>query len=381
MDSVRSPHVVLFGILDWGMGHATRSAPWIAQALAEGHRVHVASGGTALAWLRHHFAGQGVTFHEKPGAVISYARRGTLLRIAAQMPGFLRSVREEGRWTAQLVRSQGITHILSDNCYGVRAPGVRSVLVTHQLHLPVPALLRPWARRVVRGWCGGFEEVWVPDVGEGWGWSGRLSRPALHPVTRYVGVISRLAASAPADLGQPGIDLGQPGIDLGTAPRDAAGPFDTVALISGPEPHRTLMEEGLREGLQRRGKPALLIVGKPQGGSREDGCVTTWYNPPTPALKDALLQARCRICRAGYSTVLDLAALGLRAHLVPTPGQPEQTYLARFLAREYGWTELDQKGLRRGIWPETTGPLSVKIDPVDHAPNATARSTFNNWLQ
>ena len=369
MNGDRSAPVVLFAVLDWGMGHATRSAPWIEAALSAGLRVHVASGGTALAWLRSHFVGQGVTFHEKPGAVISYARRGTLLRIAAQMPGFLRSVREEGRWTAQLVRSEGITHILSDNCYGVRAPGVRSVLVTHQLHLPVPALLRPWARRVVRGWCAGFEEVWVPDVEAEWGWSGRLSRPALHPVTRYVGVISRLAASAPASS------------HLDLDPDWAGGAFGTVAMISGPEPHRTLMEEGLREGLQRRGAPALLIVGRPEGGSRIDGCVTTWYNPPTPALKAALLQARCRICRAGYSTVLDLAALGLRAHLVPTPGQPEQTYLARFLARAYGWTELDQKGLHWGVWPEASGPISADIDPIDLYPNATAHSTFLNWLQ
>ena len=369
MNGPPSPqHTILFGILDWGMGHATRSAPWVEQALRGGHRVHVASGGTALAWLRQHFAGRGVTFHEKPGAVITYARRGTLARIAWQMPGFLRSVRAEGRWAAQLVREQGVTHILSDNCYGVRAAGIPSVLVTHQLHLPVPAPLRPWARGMVRGWCAGFGEVWVPDIGGPTGWSGRLSRPALHPVPRYVGVISRRAARAPPP----------PGAASGAS---AAPNFGTVGLISGPEPHRTLMETALRQGLQRRGEPALLIVGNPEGGRRSDGCVTTWYNPPTHELRAALTQAHTRICRAGYSTVMDLAALGLHAILVPTPGQPEQTYLARFLAQEYGWTVVEQRHLRKGDWPAATGRFPTDPDTPGGLYHDLAFDTFERWLQ
>lgn len=48
----------------------------------------------------------------------------------------------------------------------------------------------------------------------------------------------------------------------------------------------------------------------------------------------AVLQgARKIICRSGYSTVMDLAALHLldKAEWIPTPGQPEQEYLAEYL--------------------------------------------------
>ncbi|MBK8485455.1 MAG: hypothetical protein IPL31_14215 [Saprospiraceae bacterium] len=37
------------------------------------------------------------------------------------------------------------------------------------------------------------------------------------------------------------------------------------------------------------------------------------------------------ICRSGYSTLLDLAIIQKPALLIPTPGQPEQEYLAEQL--------------------------------------------------
>ena len=37
------------------------------------------------------------------------------------------------------------------------------------------------------------------------------------------------------------------------------------------------------------------------------------------------------ICRSGYTSVMDLAALHKRAILIPTPGQTEQEYLAKYL--------------------------------------------------
>jgi predicted glycosyltransferase len=46
-----------------------------------------------------------------------------------------------------------------------------------------------------------------------------------------------------------------------------------------------------------------------------------------PLIKDASLV----IARSGYSTVMDLAALQKRSILIPTPGQTEQEYLARYL--------------------------------------------------
>jgi len=37
------------------------------------------------------------------------------------------------------------------------------------------------------------------------------------------------------------------------------------------------------------------------------------------------------VSRSGYSTIMDLKALKKKAFLIPTPGQGEQLYLAKYL--------------------------------------------------
>ncbi len=348
---------VLFAALDWGLGHATRSASLIRAAVDDGHRVHVASSGPALAWLRAHFAEDGVTFHEKPGRAIRYARVGTGVRIALQMPGFLRSIGEERRWTEGCVRRHGVDRVFSDNCYGVAAEGVPSVLMTHQVHLPVPGVLRARARAFVRGQAARFREVWVPDGegerGEG-RLSGRLGGPALHPRTRFIGGLSHLPA------------------DGGTRSEWAIG-----GVVSGPEPLRSALEAAYRErfaGALRAGERALIVAGRPGGGVREDGAVTTWYSPDSAALAGALQGAGRVVCRSGYSTLLDLAQIRVRAHLIPTPGQPEQELLAAHFARAFGWSTSSQRAFAAGAPFPTTG------QPLHLPANTEALAALRAWL-
>ena len=67
---------LLVTVLDWGMGHATRTWPLIEHALGAGWRVHVAAKGTDLAWLQSRAEEMDqphLTFHTKPGPDIKYA--------------------------------------------------------------------------------------------------------------------------------------------------------------------------------------------------------------------------------------------------------------------------------------------------------------------
>lgn len=48
------------------------------------------------------------------------------------------------------------------------------------------------------------------------------------------------------------------------------------------------------------------------------------------AQAEMLNRAHTVITRSGYTTLMELAELGKRALFVPTPGQSEQEYLARF---------------------------------------------------
>lgn len=350
---------VLFAVLDWGMGHATRTAPLVEAAIAAGHRVHVASRGVGLAWLRERFAGTGVAFHEKPGRHISYAERFNFLHIAGQMPGFLRSIQEELDWTAAFVAEHGVDRVFSDNCYGVAAADVPSILMTHQLHLPVPAGLRPFARRVVRGWCERFGEVWVPDLEGAEALSGRLGHPALLPGrTRYVGVLSHLA---------------------GVTGRAAGADWTAVGMISGPEPHRTLMEEGLRGWLGGMPGQHVIFAGRPGGGERRDGNVLTRYSAPAEEIVGAWAAAKFFVCRAGYSTVLDLACQGKPAVLIPTPGQTEQLQVAQHLAHHNSYRICTQRQLLSGRMPAAGELLQLpQRQPI--AGNLRATEELRRWL-
>ena len=53
------------------------------------------------------------------------------------------------------------------------------------------------------------------------------------------------------------------------------------------------------------------------------------------------------IARAGYSSIMELASMGRGAVLIPTPGQPEQEYLGKYLDGRYGFVTLSQSRLKR----------------------------------
>ncbi|HEY6915396.1 MAG TPA: hypothetical protein VI413_12030, partial [Paludibacter sp.] len=107
--------------------------------------------------------------------------------------------------------------------------------------------------------------------------------------------------------------------------------FDVVAVVSGLEPQRTIFEDYLILEYKNRSKKTLIVRGQPQSSSyqRHIGNVTLVPHLPDAALAEILLGARKIICRSGYSSIMDLDALGClqKAEWVPTPGQTEQEYL------------------------------------------------------
>jgi len=337
--------VVLFALLDWGMGHATRTAPLIQFAVDQGWAVHVATKGTALAFLRTQFSPEAISFHTKPGPDITYAKRGTWMKIAAQVPEFLNSIRKETSWTAEFVARHGITHIVSDNCYGVHHPDIPCVLMSHQLQLPVPNAVAALANTFVNKHAAQFRSVWIPDD-ESVGLSGALTSHHQLPHAEYVGILSRLS------------------------PHAAQGNWRTVGMVSGPEPHRKLMELALLRWMKGIPGPCLLIAGRPGDEVEVNDHVTVWPDPSAEDLAGALCGAETIVCRSGYSSLLDLAALGQRAILVPTPGQPEQLLLARHWAQTFGMATCTQHELESGLVPVVSG------SPAQLEPNTKAQQAL-----
>ncbi len=298
---------ILVTPLDWGLGHATRCVPLIRELQAQGARPYLATSGRAFHLLEKEFPGLPLLPLATYG--VHYPGEQLLLRLVLQLPRILAAIRQEHVQVQQLIRHYKLAGVISDNRLGAFCKRVRSVYLTHQLHLMTP--IRPLAALAdgVHHWfIRRYDECWVPDTPLAPGLAGALSHPPLLR-TRYIGPLSRLSAS----------------------PSESR--YDLLVLLSGPEPQRTRLEKRLLIQLREIDKRVLLV----QGITEKD---KHWQAAPHiqcasylkgEELEQALASSRLVICRSGYSTIMDLARLGHRALFIPTPGQTEQLYLARLL--------------------------------------------------
>ena len=119
--------------------------------------------------------------------------------------------------------------------------------------------------------------------------------------------------------------------------------YKIIALASGPEPQRTLLETRLAESLESSAIPALLLQGK-AGTPYEEHCgnLTILNHLTTAELAQLMSNADWVISRSGYSTIMDLASLGQKAILIPTPGQTEQEYLADYHREQQHYFSMKQ---------------------------------------
>lgn len=301
---------IFFPVLNWGLGHASRSLPLIRKYLNHGHDVIAASDGEALSMLRKELPDLKVL--ELPGYGIHYSSKYMPFNMLRYGPGMLKAMKTENDLTAAVVKREGIDCIISDNRYGCYHKRIPSALITHQLQVFTgQKLLDIYIRRQIRGWCRKFSEIWIPDQAPPGNITGELSDVDTSPVPKYyLGVISELTCKA------------------------TAGMYDAVAVISGPEPQRTLFEELVIKQLSALKGRFAVVSGKPHTNEqvREEKNLTIIPYLTRSQLSGLLEETEVVISRSGYTTLMDLAKTGHKAILCPTPGQYEQIYLADRLA-------------------------------------------------
>jgi len=147
------PKRILFAVLDWGLGHATRSAA-VAECLVERDvDVVFCSSGRALDYLKQRFPEQEAVKLALPE--IRYGRRSATPAIFRRALQQSRQNRKEHHRTGALVREFKPDAVVSDNLYGSWSPGIPSALITHQLSLPAP-IFRKAVNREMASWLANF---------------------------------------------------------------------------------------------------------------------------------------------------------------------------------------------------------------------------------
>lgn len=316
---------VLVCPLNWGIGHAARCVPVIRELRKKGSNVIIGADELPLEFLKQEFPD--LPFCRFPGFSPSYPAKGNMLfKLLTQIPAFITGIIREHQFIKKLVKDHAVDLIISDNRYGAWHKKVKSILIIHQIMIKTPRWLsfsEPFFYLVNRKLINRFDECWIPDLPGEDNLSGDLSHKFPSPRNAdYIGLLSRFEPSSITSITKPSI----------------------LALISGPEPQRSIFEEILLKQLSRSNMPAIILSGKP-GSSDEtyiQGNLTLIPHLPTRELQDLLYSASAVICRPGYSTIMDLAATGVKALLIPTPGQTEQEYLAAYHEQRGQFTFMKQ---------------------------------------
>jgi len=313
---------VLVCPLNWGLGHATRCIPLIENLIAEQHEVVIAADGHPLQLLKEVFPD--VRFIESASYNIRYNKGNSQVSaMFRSLPKIFAGIIKEHRWLKQLNKQEHFDRIISDNRFGLWHKNVHSIYITHQLMIKMPPILKVMEPVVWLGhrfFINRYDECYIPDFSEkDNNLSGDLSH--LYPIpknAKFIGVLSRFSGYSNAIK--------------------SVDKYDTVVLISGPEPQRTLFEEQMVNTFRSSDEKILIIQGLP-GNNRTDNTIGNIKIIPhlsTELMAMQFKQAKRIICRSGYSTIMDLATLDClhKAILIPTPGQTEQEYLAHYLHKK-----------------------------------------------
>lgn len=285
-------------------------------------------------------------FLHLPSYEITYQHSGSFsLTMLMQLPNLAQSIQHDQKLIRKVAKQLGISGIVSDNRYGVYHPDLPSVILTHQLAIQGMGMQRlgvPFLRYFIRKYLKSFTHCWIPDYEQAPGLAGKLSHLDSYPIQhQYVGPLSRFS------------HMKYPEHDP---------EFDIMAILSGPEPQRSLLEqEILRKSTDFNGN-ILLLRGLPGTDNKlaAPKNVRVFNHLADAQMLEMFAMSRTIICRSGYSSVMDLEVLGRHAFLVPTPGQPEQVYLAKLHANSGGFTSISQGALNLDYIRNYVPPLKPK---------------------
>lgn len=304
---------ILICPLDWGLGHATRCIPIIRLLEQKGADVIIAADKRPLELLKKEFP------HLKhilfKGYEIQYPKKGSMvLAMLRSIPKIIKGIKAEHEDLNKIIQEHQIDIVISDNRYGCWNTNTKNIFITHQLMIKSP-FGENILHRIISKYIDQFDECWVPDHEKGPNLSGDLSHKyPLDENTFFIGPLTRFKS-----------EREQQQIE-----------YDVMAIISGPEPQRTLFERIVSEQLFKSGLRSLIVFGLPERTKKieQKGNVTMISHLSSDEMEQMIDRSKLIISRSGYSTIMDLSALQKKVIFIPTPGQTEQEYLAKELFKK-----------------------------------------------
>ena len=319
---------IAFGVCSLGIGHATRSLPLIRALEKEGHEIVLISHGRAYTLLKkelpylkiYNLVDYPIQYPDKAYQFIPYffAKSNKILN------AMLRGHRE----FLELHKKENFDLIISDSRYDIFHRDVPSFLIIHQLRIMLPMTLLSYGTMFYNAHMSKYyTKILVPDFEKN-SLSGEMSHNILFIPQEKIEYIGPLSPFRNLDL-----------------PRD----IDVLISISGPEPQRSIFERKVMEQLDDLDGNVIVTLGTPENdGKRREN---TYHYLTFEDREKIMNRSKIIISRSGYSTIMDIYTIGGRAMFVPTPGQPEQEYLARYMEMRKiaGFVDQDSLNLRENL--------------------------------
>lgn len=309
---------ILIAPLDWGLGHLSRCMPIIQYLIAQGVHVYFAGNESQQAYVKTIYPDLDCLL--LPGYEVRYARKRFLFapKLLAQLPRLYKRIRAEHIWLQSIVEHYQIDAVISDNRYGLYHSQIPCVLLTHQLQVQT-GISQFWDRclqKIHYRFIERYSACWLVDTPAAPGLSGVLAHPQHLPSipTTYIGYLSQCASPQEATDQEPYI----------------------LVLLSGVEPQRSIIAQQIWQQALQSTEKIVFVAGSdhiPVPNFVPEHIV---YHQRLSgmALQVCINHASIVICRSGYSSIMDLIALGKKAILIPTPGQTEQLLLAKNMQQQ-----------------------------------------------
>jgi uncharacterized protein (TIGR00661 family) len=348
MNSDKSKPKILIAPLDWGLGHATRCIPIIQELLNKNCEVLLAGEGKTAFILKEAFPLLNL-LHLK-GYDIQYGKNKWELigKMLFQVPNILAKIDDENEWLRDVVEEHKIDAVISDNRYGLFNDKIISVFITHQLFIQtsIARVADNLLQKLNYQFVDDYNECWIPDLPLKPNLGGDLSHPVVLPEVpvKYIGPLSRFSPGSNNLFGE-----------------------NILIILSGPEPQRTILEDLIFAQLNNYSKPVVMVRGLP-GETKTPQLPThikVFNHLSSKELEKEIKESQFVISRSGYSSIMDLITLGKKTILIPTPGQTEQEYLAKYLMKERMALSVQQEKFRLKNVLDLAASFDYQLPEID----------------
>ncbi len=320
---------IIYSLCSWGLGHATRSLPIIRRLIKEGHTLTFISSDRSLQLLKnelgsnHHY----IDIPDYP-MLVSENSRQFIAKSIVYWPYFIKRMEDGLQQLQKILKHTSCDRIISDGRYDMYSKTIPSFFISHQIRIMNPLriqILERGSETFNKFFFKRFQEIIIPDFKDD-NLSGDLShnlKKIDEKQLHYVGILSDFSCL------------------------DMQKDIDYFISLSGPEPQRSILERKIIDQLDELNGSIVMSLGKTEETKLpQEENIQTYTYLPKEKREEILNRSKLVISRSGYSTIMDLAVIGSKALMIPTPGQIEQEYLASHLKKTNTCHTIKQNALQ-----------------------------------